>query len=170
MPYPALTVANSFISLAQSEGRTLTNMQVQKLVFLAHGFHMAYPQFNGEPLVSESAMAWTWGPVFPPLYNKLKRFGNQSIQELIPGEAGKPPTTVSETSPAHSLIKAVWLAYGKFTGMQLSNMTHRQGTPWQKVWRLVPLGVIPNELIATYYKELISRDAQSTDVPASAAA
>ncbi|MDR3228839.1 MAG: DUF4065 domain-containing protein [Puniceicoccales bacterium] len=156
--YTALTVANTFIGLAKSEGWALTNMQVQKLVFLAHGFHMAHPWFKREALVSEPVEAWRWGPVFPSLYTKLKEFGGQPIREPIPAKRGEQPSAVPDTDPAYALIKAVWKAYGKFNGIQLSRMTHLPGSPWQQVWDFIPRGIIPNELISNYYEGLTSKN------------
>jgi uncharacterized phage-associated protein len=37
--YSVITIANEFINLANNE--SLTNMQLQKMVYIAHGFNLA---------------------------------------------------------------------------------------------------------------------------------
>ena len=44
--------------------------------------------------------------------------------------------------------------YAKFSGIALSNLTHRQGTPWQQVFRPNEMGIeIPDNLIREHYQQ-----------------
>ena len=64
-------VARTFVDAAREAGKRFTPLQLQKLVFLAHGW--AFPLL-GRQLVDERVEAWLYGPVFPELYLALKRY------------------------------------------------------------------------------------------------
>ena len=80
MGYSAFAVANYFLRLGRDSGEEITPLKIQKLVYIAHGYHLAFTASdnspNGLPLVDdEFAEAWQYGPVFPSLYHHFKRFG-----------------------------------------------------------------------------------------------
>lgn len=148
MGYDARIVANEFLRIARNNGRTLTNMQVQKLVYIAHGYALA---IYGPALVNQIVEAWRYGPVIPTLYTALREYGA--------GVVTGPVATLSRDSisDAHrSLLSTVHSAYGRFSGPQLSTMTHKAGTPWAEVYRPNVNNIeIPNDLIRRYYRRLL---------------
>jgi len=104
-----------------------------------------------EPLLSEPAQAWQYGPVVPSLYHAIKQFGAQPVGFPIPGDTD--PQDLS--ADAKSLIAAVYKAYGHLTGVQLSNMTHQPDTPWSDAWNNAGKNtVISNSNIAEHYRAL----------------
>ncbi len=166
MSYPAAAIANSFLDIARSEGQDLTPMQIQKLVYFAHGWHLA---FNGEALSEESCQAWRWGPVFPVLYHAVKGWGRAPVQDDIfairfledggrwisqktyPRVAGNDPVLAE-------FFKGIWSEYGHMTGPGLSRITHELNGPWYKVWSEsegAQGAVIPDGLIQNYFKKAI---------------
>ncbi len=149
MPYTPLKIANAFLALAKENGSTLTNMQLQKLVFFAHGWHLA---LKGEPLINTDVKAWNFGPVIPPLYRALKQFGNGTVQGPITKEDSDsvPP----EDPFVQSLLRRVWDVYGHLTGGQMSTLTHEEGSPWDVTFKKKPYEQIPDELIASHFKSL----------------
>jgi uncharacterized phage-associated protein len=148
MGYSANSVANVFLELSQKENCPLTNMQLQKLVYIAHGFHLALCK---EPLIQEEVKAWQWGPVIPPLYNRLKKFGSGSISGVI-SDAPHIPAESKESK----LIDQVWESYKQFSGPQLSAITHQNGSPWSITWSTNQFGVISDSLTAEHYKNLLA--------------
>ena len=54
----------------------LSNRELQKLLYLAQGFHLA--QF-GEPLFADDFQAWKHGPVNSGIFHKYKQYGYHSI-------------------------------------------------------------------------------------------
>jgi uncharacterized phage-associated protein len=155
--YSAIDVANAFFELAKKDGVPLTNMQLQKLVYIAHGWSLALYDTG---LFEEEVQAWEWGPVIPKLYNKLKKYGAGFVTEPIPNAESSYDGGLSELA----LIKRVWAAYGKFSGPKLSAITHIDGTPWSQVWHSRPYEEISPELIRQHYRKLLNerRAAQTT--------
>ena len=64
--------------LANSD-RKLTPMEVNKLVYISHGWMLA---LHDESLISEKIEAWKHGPVIPSLYHKFKMYGAEPIDAL----------------------------------------------------------------------------------------
>jgi|HubBroStandDraft_6_1064221.scaffolds.fasta_scaffold58038_1 uncharacterized phage-associated protein len=149
MAYPASTIANTFIGLAEQQGMKLTNMQLQKLVYIAHGFYLA---IEHEPLLEEDVRAWQWGPVIRELYDELRNYGSHPVDKPIP-----PSTQIDEAADpgAMQIIRNVWRAYGKLSASQLSVITHQPDTPWRQAWNERPYGYIDNDVIAAYYRNFL---------------
>jgi len=156
MAHSACGIANQFLDRARAEGRTLTPMQIQKLCYLAHGFNLA---LFDEPLIKDKAFAWDWGPVYPELYDAVKRFGSGSIEgdicennwAFMPHIRGnRVDADLNEREAA--LVDRVWKDYGEFDGFQLSALTHEDGSPWEAVYRPgVKNILIPDDLIKEYF-------------------
>ena len=141
MAYPAAAIANEFIRIAERKGRRLTQMQVQKLVYFAHGWHLA---LTGEPLINERVLAWDYGPVVRSLWRAFKEYGSNPIQKMarVPDwegdlvnwitptvEDGEQPETNAYTA---ALIRRVWEQYGSLKAYELSELTHVEGGPWSR--------------------------------------
>lgn len=144
----ALDVAQAFLDLARNEGRRLTNMQLQKLVFFAHGIHLG--AFDGEPLIDEEARAWDFGPVIPVLYERLRKYGRGDVTDDVISpdqrELLDPDGTEMEA------IRTAWETYRDKDAWKLSKISHLEGSPWDQVWRLRRYAVIPNDVIRNYYQ------------------
>src|ERR1700733_10714172 len=80
MAYDARTVANYFLDLADRDSIAITPLKLQKLVYLAHGWSLA---FRSKPLVRQNIEAWRYGPVIPDLYHAFKRFGGSRITQKV---------------------------------------------------------------------------------------
>jgi uncharacterized phage-associated protein len=140
MAYPVNAIANRLLSLAKAEGKTIDPLKLQKLTYLAHGWHMA---FYMEPLVQEGFEAWRYGPVCQPLYREFKKFGGNPITEQAPA----PQVTLAPD--AEHILREVWRVYGCRTGLDLSSLTHEPGSAWRATYdgSLWSNPSIPNDLI-----------------------
>lgn len=147
MGYSAHAVANYFLGLAKDSGQEITPLKIQKLVYIAHGYHLAFTARNegkARLLVDdEFAEAWEFGPVFPSLYYCFKHFGGDPITSpareikftIVAGETHRNldiPQIKDDDEFACALLDKIWEVYGSYTGYQLSSITHKDGSPWDK--------------------------------------
>ncbi|MHB1949145.1 MAG: Panacea domain-containing protein [Gammaproteobacteria bacterium] len=123
MTYKALEVANTFIGFGLRDRKPVTHMQLQKLLYYAQGWYLA---LGGMPLFDEEFKKWPFGPVCPPVYNKLKKMGGSPITTYIPGAQQK----ITDPDILKYLEK-IWNIYGHYSGPQLMMLSHSE-TPWVK--------------------------------------
>ena len=155
--YDARVIANALIS--RHGINTLTPLQVQKLTYLCHGWNLG---MYGEPLSRQQVEAWRWGPVIPDVYYELRKYGGQTVPELVNlGTLGFGPDDALLNDREADLVGQVIEVYGDFTGHQLSTLLHKPGSPWDQVWRpgRSRPAVIPDRIIRRYYAELARRSA-----------
>jgi len=166
MAYSASKIANYFLDKASTEARAVTPMQLIKLVYIAHGWHLGY---FGEPLIDETVQAWRYGPVIKSLYDKIKHYGRSSVSE--PLQTGPAPwNRDSSVDPqTESLLDSVWDSYAGFSGTQLSAMTHQSDTPWYEAWhhqdgKSQYYAEISDDLIAKHYRQKIAQSRPEPEV------
>ena len=144
-------IANEFIDLSKEErGHSVSNMKIQKLVYIAHGFYLG---FYDKPLSNCAAETWQYGPVFPELYRKLKKYGADEISERIDTN-----DRIQTGSTEAKLIKTIWKTYGHHSASRLMASTHSEGTPWDVTSKkLGNSAEIPNSLIKEHFEEIIKQ-------------
>lgn len=123
--YSPAQIANFFIEKSlhdKDQSGLFTPMKLQKLVYFAHGWNLG---IHKQPLINEAVQAWDYGPVILTLYDQTKHYGNNKITKPI----SAPSVTLDQET--EKLLNVVWDSYKKFTGIQLSNLTHELGTPWR---------------------------------------
>ena len=139
-------VARYFLWLAHDADKSLTPMQVLKLVYIAHGWSLG---LYSEPISDTPAEAWPYGPVIPPVYHEFKAFGGSAVTKCPERE----PAGFSDRE--RNLLRQVWDGYGGMSGIALSSLTHQPGTPWDVTIKRFGRGaIIPDDLIEEHYREL----------------
>ncbi|BAU37863.1 uncharacterized phage-associated protein-like protein [Acetobacter pasteurianus NBRC 101655] len=164
--HDASAIANEFLRRAQNSGVNLTNMQLQKLPYIAHGWSLAT---LGEPLIIQQPQTWPYGPVYQDLYENLKRYGAGPVDALIrennacPFEDERGDIVSAELNELErNVIDAVWDEYGSFTGGKLSRITHKPGTPWTiTMQQNGPYSDISNDCIRKHYEHLLAQNIQA---------
>ncbi|WGH74700.1 DUF4065 domain-containing protein [Tenacibaculum tangerinum] len=145
MAYSPTTVANYFVQEKAKFGK-LTSMKLIKLVYLAYSWYIT---LNGQeqPLTTEKPQAWKYGPVFPSLYKIIKKEGKIELSEPLPNDVEE---VISNEDTA--FLERIWDLYGEYNGIQLSAMTHAEGTPWREVYSIGNNSEIPDEFIINHYQ------------------
>jgi uncharacterized phage-associated protein len=116
------------------ENIPLTPMKLIKLVYISYGWHLA---FIGNKLFDEKIQAWKYGPVIPSLYHEFKRFGKDIIDDYShdfdekTGELTM-PNTIDDFSRTAKVLYIVWETYKNYSGLELSEITHKPNSPWDK--------------------------------------
>jgi uncharacterized phage-associated protein len=129
--FDARGIANFLLDLARTRHITLTNLQLQKIIFFAHG---AFLQRFRLPLVLNRFEAWERGPVVPELYHCLKRFGNRPIMGSACRFDFETRTNVrvecNLSAEVHQHLNDMLLFYGRMDPWELVKLSHVEGGPW----------------------------------------
>jgi uncharacterized phage-associated protein len=156
----ARALSNLLLKETRSRGLQVSNLKLQKLLFLCHAFYLVQ---TGQPLVRGTFEAWQYGPVHREAYDAFKRFGAGPITE----DADKyDPVTGTRTRLAPptdrrvlDVVQKVVEFYGARSPAELVELTHAQGGPWDHVVKTAAtsanLGLkITDEIIAKRFKYL----------------
>jgi uncharacterized phage-associated protein len=134
--YDARAIANLILDEAEGRGLKLTNLKLQKLLFLCHALFLVQ---RGRPLVHGSFEAWQYGPVSREANESFRRFGRSIITERA--TARNPATGAHREIPsatdleARATVSRVVEFYGNWSAGQLVDLTHAKNGPWDYVVR-----------------------------------
>lgn len=171
MPYRSVEIANEFLRQPGALG-SLTQMQLQKLAYLANGWNWA---INGDRLIEDPVEAWDFGPVYRELYDHTKFFGKQPLTRMVTAEDSQAarvfgwrsderaqPYVAHLNDRERAVVANVWNRYGRLGGAQLSALTHQRGTPWFNAYSTTGKNaVIDQAAIRQHYDELAQRAQQT---------
>ena len=160
-----LTISRYIVNECNSKKIIISNLKLQKLLYLVQGFYMA---FYHKRCFDDDIQAWDYGPVCPNAYHEFKRFGANNIppihqyEELIYKDKKLKwvrhdfkSTDIDDTT--REIIDAVVESYGRYSATALVNITHKQ-KPWDETYHLHPSEknvVIDDELIESYFEGLV---------------
>lgn len=165
MGYSAKAVANYFIDKAKRAGNPVDHLKLQKLVYLAHGWHLALHENNAPLVENEYPEAWKYGPVFPSVYHELKEHGGRPIKERATevdvNEDGQfytfTPVIPSVDEETSRFLDRVFEVYKNCPGVRLSRMTHKPDSPWaeaRKRSNRINENILPKDLIEHFQEQL----------------
>lgn len=116
------------INLYHKNGKKITQLHIQKLMFLFEAYYMN--KYDVDKLYDCNYQAWDFGPVVIHLHKKFKKYGREDVkltdEEIEIGNSIAPDK--KET------MEEIYSLFGKFTAIQLVNFTHAKGSPWYVVW------------------------------------
>ncbi len=157
--YSSSTIANYFLSKGWREGIKITPMQIVKLVYIAHGWHLAY---KNQSLIGDRVLAWPYGPIIPELYFQVNHYKDNPITTPI-ASAFRATNHQVFNDELCEFLDTIWEHYKQFSPLELSTLTHEVGTPWRQVTHSYSRKnlaknsiIIPNEIILHYYKSKLT--------------
>lgn len=155
----AVDVANEIIRVAHQSGKSISNMKLQKLLYLAQGIHLAL--MNNEPLFEDAIEAWKYGPVVPSVYHKFKIYFAGEIPANHPFSIENGLLDTDQKK----IVKRVVELYGGLSAISLSNFTHLPESPWSSVYNDTTnsSAEITTSSIANYFKSWIQKAKQKAN-------
>lgn len=129
----------------------ITPMALQKLLYFSQAF---YEAIFGTALFPDKCQAWTYGPVYPEIYNLYKSYNGAPIEK---------PQNIKQTEylteDEADLLDSIVDTFGSYSGMVLSKITHSE-RPWLEArGNLYPedksTTVIDPETIRAYFREVV---------------
>ena len=132
--------------ICKKSGWTVSNLQLQKLMYLAQMIYMG--RTGGKRLFKGSFQAWDYGPVETNLYHKAKVYGSGPIRSKF-----SEGLTFKEDDPRREVMDDICNRFLKFSAGDLVDITHWDGGAWAKNY--VPRArniMIPDSDILDEYK------------------
>jgi len=144
MTYDARQIANWFVKEGQKDGKKFSIMELLKLVYIAHGWHL---EIFKQPLFGNRIEAWKFGPVVPDVYSAFRPQG-VTISSTVP------IAEVELTDRKRKLLQEIYKIYGPMPAFKLSDITHEVGGPWDVTTKTKgAFGEIDDVLIKSHYEQ-----------------
>lgn len=144
----ALTLANYILTRAKDQGRPVTNLKLQKILYYVQGHYLA--EFD-QPLFPDEIQAWKFGPVVPSVYYEYSVYGPDEI--IITGRENLEECDSEEMELIDSVIDSKL----RYASSELVRATHSE-EPWRKATRggtvIRPNTVIDTEDMKEYFKRI----------------
>lgn len=141
MAIPVLAAAKR---LGEQSGWSLSNLEMQKLLYLAHMYCLGG---RNRPLVDGYFEAWDYGPVHPVLYHRVKIFGKSPVENVFHAISDLNPATPDVDLLDQSVKQFAHAAPGRLVAI-----THWDEGAWAKCYHPGARHVIiPNEVIRQEY-------------------
>ncbi len=118
-----MSAIDAAVTLAEASGWSLTNLQLQKLLYLGQMSYMGAS--GGQPIFAEDFQAWKLGPVLPSVYKIGRDYGSGPVRSLF-HKGQLPPGAARDT------LLEVYKDLKDKSAWDLVAITHWQGGAWYK--------------------------------------
>lgn len=109
-------------------GKQVTNMQIQKLMYFFEAYYMNV--YEVDKLYDCNFNAWAFGPVAIPLYTKFRKFGKNAIK--LTDEEVEIGQQIDDNKK--QLLDTIYDVFNNISAIDLVNITHMDNSPWKEVW------------------------------------
>lgn len=139
------------INLFHRDKKVITQLHVQKLMFLFEAYYMNVT--NENKLYDCGYKAWNFGPVAPRLYKRYKNYGKDDIR--LSKEEEEAGNQISEKKK--QIMEELYKTFKDFSAMELVSFTHAEGSPWKEVWDSNPYGDISKESMKEWFGQYVKK-------------
>ncbi|MEP7130346.1 MAG: type II toxin-antitoxin system antitoxin SocA domain-containing protein [Sphingomicrobium sp.] len=126
--------------MASVEGKAFSQMHLQELVYIAHGWCLA---ITGQPLTGDRPEAFEYGPEYRRIADALARSGVQPVKAEIKTDHSS--SIISKSDAIHvdagdlsaderAIMVHFYANYVNRRTSQLATLTRGAGTPWEKTY------------------------------------
>ncbi len=139
-------VANFIITLNGKKSH-LDLLKLIKMSYLCYGWYLSY--YN-KRLFCEKIKAWVYGPVILELYLSLKHFRGADLPLVCLSGLARESLNEQEKT----MIEEVYKGYKDLSGVQLSSLTHKKNSPWDKTYNGKQSAQIKDALIKKHFDSI----------------
>ena len=137
------------INLFHKNGRVITQLHVQKLMFIFEAYYINVTDKN--KLYDCEFKVWSFGPVAPRLYKRYKNYGKDDIQ-LSKEDEEKGNKILDEKK---QIMEELYETFKDFSAIKLLSFTHAKDSPWKKVWNEEAYGNISKESMKEWFSKYL---------------
>lgn len=133
MPYSSTMIANNILSRAFAEDIAITPMKLQKILYFAAS---EYRKRSGKRLLAEPFQTWAFGPVLYSVYDEFRPFSKTRINRYAK-DARNEAFVIDEQADdvLRHTLEQVWAATKYKNAVQLSELTHVEGSAWDRAFQ-----------------------------------
>ncbi|PWB27009.1 Panacea domain-containing protein [Flavobacterium sp. HTF] len=150
MAQSAIFLSGEILKRAKEQNIEISNMSLQKLLFIANGLYLAK---NGVPLIQEPIEVWPYGPVIKSVYQEFKTYGNAAIKQIPLSYSMNQHKELDKN--ADDVVEFALEVAKNLNAIQLSNWTHLPESPWTEAKRNNEKE-ISNDLMINYFKKFVN--------------
>lgn len=133
MAYATTLVANNVLNRAFAEKRRISPMKLQKILYFAAA---EYQQATNRPLLSEQFETWKYGPALRSVCSAFHPFGRDGITRFAKNADSRSRMIDEDADPAlRRVLDAVWFATRDRSAVELSRITHREDSAWDRAFQ-----------------------------------
>lgn len=143
------TAANEFINRGIREGKPLTHIEAQTILYLSRGWMLG---IHGRPFHNGAWAAWRYSLVLSEVYFNLNNHRGKSITTPIKGAPSEP---FAEEEKAVMEVVYGYRTLGTYT---LAGISQSQKGPWRQAWHGKYDGaIIRNDIMQSYFAGLLQQ-------------
>jgi uncharacterized phage-associated protein len=133
-PFDPRVISNLMLDESDSQGITISNLALQKLLYFAHAICLIE---NKKKLVTGYFEAWKFGPVHPIAYAAFQSAGarpiNTRAMKTDPITGKKIELRSPDNRQLFDFISRIISTYGRASPKHLVDISHAKGAPWDVV-------------------------------------